>query len=87
VYNLCYAQQTFKNLVEIPPLNFLYGLGNFGPICLARGQHINTQNRERVSWRIIIIIIYTKTIDLFATPHDILKYRTHLFIVDIFESL
>lgn len=39
MYNLCYAQQTFKNLVEIPPLNFLCGLGNLGPFYCACGQH------------------------------------------------
>jgi hypothetical protein len=39
MYNLYYAHQTFKNLVEILPLNFLCGVGNLGPFYWACGQH------------------------------------------------
>lgn len=39
MYNLSYCPAIFKNLLEIPLLNFLCGVGNVGPIYCACGQH------------------------------------------------
>jgi len=36
MYNLYYANQTFKNFVEIPPLNFFVWCGQLRPILLCK---------------------------------------------------